>query len=279
MNDGVLEYSTGYHNNMNKSCTGKQCRANKENKLRREYNNIKYKINKIQISNLAVFEKILGGVEGFLLSCAVQIYFTEKIILSVYSFLIVIIFAVDFYLAKRGKLTLKMNKKTIINSLLESCTNILFRRYSQEEWRVCAMVQVPKGKERRTPYYYHEDYNEAIHNHRAINFGDVGKAFFGEGKKSRYLSKRITVSERNKNVELYKNDVPKNLRAIFAHAIYSQMEDDSQIVIAVLEFDVFAQNSENDISDELFNEIDMLLEHGDSLISWSKAIAFLIEDV
>lgn len=186
--------------------------------------------------------------------------------------------ATQIFLVLFPKYSLKKQKKDVINNLLESCSKLLFMNCCNDDWEVCGMIQVPYKNTRRTPYYTNSAVNPAIRNHRKLNFGDIGKAFFSGNKSKTYLSERLPKDLWGSKPPKYKNDVPQNLRAIFAAAIFSPDEVDSSTVIGVLEFDIFNGKNKNDMSDKLYNSINTT-NNKNALCQWAKSIAILMEEI
>lgn len=156
---------------------------------------------------------------------------------------LVVLVVIEMLIIFFPKASINNDNERIIKETLKICSNSLFSTLNSNEWSVCGMIQVPKNDKRRTPYFINPNSNPAIRNHRNKDFGDIGKAFFSGKVTSPYFVKSLSKDSWESSEEEYKKDVPKNLRAILAAAIFSTEENDSEKVIGVLEFDIFSCSS------------------------------------
>lgn len=189
-----------------------------------------------------------------------------------------IFLVIQFLLLYWPRISLKNEKKNLINNLLASCQELLFKDIDKTKWSVCGMIQIPKHRTRRTPYYCNAAVNGAIHTHRRIDFGDVGHAFFSGVVKNQFFSKRYNHDSWKNSNDEYKELVPANLRAIIAAAIYSPDEADSKRIIGVLEFDIFSRTGTDDLSKVDFGKIDTI-ENRETLWKWANSVAMLMEEI
>ena len=150
---------------------------------------------------------------------------------------------------------------------------------NNNDWEICGMIQVPhKDGTRRTPYYTNSAVNSAIRNHFKLDFGSVGKAFFKGKIEKPCFTEKLTKYSWNHSSAEYKKFVPKDLRLIFAAAIFSPYESDSSKVIGVLEFDIFNKNNKGEIPKELLKSIDSN-NNKNALCEWANSIAILMEEI
>lgn len=221
---------------------------------------------------------VCGFISTFFLTRFGVDYLEEKAFKGWFLFTGLIFLAMQFLLLYWPRINLKNEKRNLINNLLASCQELLFKEMDKEKWSVCGMIQVPKGRVRRTPYYCNPAVNGAIHTHRRIDFGDVGHAFFSGTVKNQFFSKRFNKHSWENSSNEYKELVPANLRAIIAAAIYSPDEADAARIIGVLEFDIFSRTGNDDLDDTNFVEIDAI-ENKETLCKWANSVAMLMEEI
>lgn len=222
----------------------------------------------------------LGMISSILLSNSIVLWLKNGNIDYRLLFFGLVSLTAQVFLAVYPRYSLKKEKRTIINNLLHSCKKLLFMNCCENDWSVCGMIQVPDKKKniRRTPYYINPSVNSAIRNHRNLRFGDVGKAFFGDGERKTCFAKLLSKESWEQSDADYKNEVPKDLKAIIAFAIFSSDEIDSKDIIGVLEFDIFNKKNENDIPEELFKSISCT-SNMDAICEWTSSIAILMQEI
>lgn len=167
--------------------------------------------------------------------------------------------------------------KKSIDPLLESMTKFLFSSLNSK-WNYCAMIQICsyKNNTRHTEFSYNAEANQAIYKKLELDFGDVGDAFISsQDNVNTYLVKPLSHNNWLNADDEYKNNVPENLRLIYAVPIYDMSNNGK--VIGILEFNVFSEKNDDDsnIPNKVLTKLNSHTIRN-ALAAWSNGLSYLI---